>query len=460
VNVTLEKKDDLNAILSIELKPEDYKPGVEQGLRDYRKTAKVPGFRPGMAPMGMIKKMVGQSIYVDEVNKLANNALFSYLREHKIDILGQPINSEEKESIIDFDKEGDFVFYFDLGLTPQFELNISTKDKLTRYKIQVDDKELEKEMENLSRRYGSLEKIDVTEIEKDSVSGSLTELDSKGKPFEGGVENQQTTVLIEMVKDKRTQNKLIGLKVGDSIEIDIFKLFNDNEKVVASTVGLPAEGVKDLNKKFKFDITEVKRFIPSPIDQSLFDKVFGENVISSEEDFRVKLKENLETYYASEAENHVDHEVQHLIVDNHKLELPDDFLKRWLQQTYPETYTPENTEDNYERESNGLRSQLVRERVLEQAEAKLTEEDITQASYGYTAQMLRQYGMTNPDFETIRQFEQQNRSDQNYMNQVRDLAVNQKVTQIVKSMVAIKEKEVSVEKFYDIINKHNEKHNH
>ncbi len=460
MNVTLEKKDDLNAILSIEIKPEDYKPGVTQSLKDYRKTAKVPGFRPGLAPMGMIKKMVGKSIFVEEVNKIANNALFSYLREQKIDILGQPINSEEKESEANFDEEGDFLFHFDLGLTPQFELNFTSKDKVTRHKLIVDDKEVDKEVENLCRRYGSLEKIDVTEVDKDSLSGTLTELDDKGNPLDGGVSDQTSTVLIEMVKDKKEQKKLIGVKVGDSVDVDIFKLFNGNEKVVASTVGLPAEGVKDLNKNFRFDITEVKRFIASEVNQSLFDKVFGENIVSSEEEFKDKLKGNLETYYASEAENHVDHEVQHLVVDKHDLALPDEFLKRWLQQTYPDTYTPENTEDNYVKESNGLRAQLVREKVLEQHEAKLTEEDINQASYGYTAQMLRQYGMSNPDLPTIQQFEQQNRSDQNYMNQVRDIAVNQKVTQLVKGMISVKEKEVSVEKFYDMIQKHNEKHNH
>lgn len=460
MNITLEKQDDLNAVLAIEINPDDYQPKVAESLKAYRKQARIPGFRPGMAPMGVIRKMVGKSIYVDEVNKLANDALNKYLREKEVDILGEPLNSQSRESVIDFDQENDFIFYFDLGLSPQFELNFSEKDKLTRYKLEVDDTELDREVKNLCQRYGSLHVIETSEQDNDSLSGTLTELDDNGEILEGGVADKKTTVLLDMVKDDATRGSLTGVQVGDEVEIDIFKLFNDNERILTQTTGLPAEGVKDLGPKFRFSISEIKRFTPSEVDQSLFDKVFGEGQVSSEEDFRQRLRENLENYYASEAENHLNHEIQHLITDNHNFDLPDTFLKRWLMERYPESYTSENADVQYEREANGLRAQLVREKVIELHQAQITEEDINQVSFGYTVQMLRQYGMDNPDFETVRYFEQKNREDKNYLRQIGDMALNQKVTELIKGMVSIEEKSISPDAFYDMIDQHNEKHNH
>jgi trigger factor len=460
VNVSLEKKNDLNAILTIEIKPEDYLPKVEENLKEYRQKAVLPGFRKGMAPKGMVKKMVGKAIFVEEVNKLANDALFNYLKENEVDILGQPLTCESKESVIDFDKEGDFIFYFDLGLSPQFELNFTSKDVLTRYEISIDKKAIDEEIDGLRKRYGTLQDSDKSKDDQDTLKFNLTELDGKGNLLDGGVAGKESTVLIEIVKDKDTKKKLLGLKAGDTIEVDIFKLFNDNENVIARTVGLPPEGVKDLNKQFSLEVIEIKSFKPADLNQVLFAQVFGEDQVHSEEDFRAKLEENLKSYYAAEAENHVEHEIDHLMMDNHPMNLPDEFLKRWLKDTYPETYTEEATEEQYSKESDGLKRQLIREKIMEAHKVEVTEEDINSASYGLTTQMMRQYGMSNPDFETIRYFEAKNREDKGYMRQIRDVAVNRKVTQTVKGLITIKSKETTVEKFYDMIRKHNEKHNH
>lgn len=455
-----QKKDDLNASLTVTISPEDYKESVDKQLRDYRKKTNLPGFRPGMAPMGMIKKMVGKAIFVEEVNRLANDELYKYLVDNKLNVLGKPLMSEDVESKADFDKEGEFEFHFDLGLAPEFDLNISDKDKVTRYVLTVDDKEIDKEVENLSKRYGSLEKIDATKTDQDSVSGTLTELDDNGDALEGGVEDKETRILLEMVEDKKTKKALTGVKEFDEVKVDIFKLFKDNEQVIASTLGLPKEGVKDLNSTFLLKVTDVQRFKPSEINQELFDKVFGEGQVKDEKEFREKIAENLKSYYASEAENMVDHEVQHVLQGKHQLSLPDVFLKRWLVEEYPDNYTEDTIDERYENESNALRYQLINDKIVEDYKIEVAEEDINQASMQFTAQRLREYGLPNPDVETLRYFEQQNREDQNYLNQVRDMVINRKVTDQVKSMITIKEKEVTVEKFYDIVKKHNEKHNH
>ena len=461
MNVTFEEKDALNALLTIELNPEDYQPKVDAELKKYRSQANVPGFRPGKAPLGVIKKMVGKAMLVDEINKLASNTLMKHLEDNKIDILGQPLASKEQDGEMNFDEPKDFTFKFDLGLAPKFDLNISTKDKLTRHKIEVSDEELEKEVDNNLRRFGTMLEIKETENDQDTVKGMLTELDKDGNPLGGGVSDKETTVLLEMVKDKKTQKSLLGKKVGDKVQVDIFKFFNDNEKVMASTVGLPAEGIKDLNKTFELDITEIKRFQKAELNQELYDQVFGKDVVKTEEEFRTKLRENLEQYYGSEAEHQLDHSISHLIMDNHKMELPDEFLKRWLIQSYPDNYNEENIDELYGRESDSLRRQLIMEKVVADFKLEITQEDINDVSIGYTAQMLRQYGMGNPDLETIRYFEQKNcEEDPNYLRRVGDIAVDRKVTDQVKSMVTIKEKKTDVEAFYKMIEKHNAEHNH
>ena len=460
MNVTFEEKDALNALLTIELNPEDYQPKVDAELKKYRTRANIPGFRPGKAPMGVIKKMVGSSMLVDEINKLASESLFKHLEENKIDILGQPLASEEQTEM-DFDNPSDFMFKFDLGLAPKFDLNISAKDKLNRYQITIPEDEVDKEVDNNLRRFGKMLEIDLTEGDQDTVKGILTELDASGEPLEGGVAGKETTVLLEMVKHKPTQKALIGKKVGDVVKIDIFKFFNDNEKVLASTVELPAEGIKDLNKDFNLEITEVKRFEKASLGQDLYDQVLGKDVAKTEEEFRAKLAENIEQYYKSEAENQLDHSISHLITDKHdKINLPDEFLKRWLIKTYPDNYNEENIDELYGKESDHLRRQLVTEKIVSEFKLEVTQEDINQISIGYTAQMLRQYGMNNPDLETIRYFEEKNKEDKNYMRKIGDIAIDRKVTDHVKTMVTIKDKKISLEAFYKMIEKHNHEHNH
>lgn len=460
MNTQFEKKDDLHAVLTVTIKPEDYKNPVEKQLKDYRRKASIPGFRPGMAPMGIVKKMVGKAILVDEVNTLANKMLFDYLKDNKINYLGKPILSDEKEQVADWDKEGDFKFTFDLGLTPSFELNVSSKDKVTRYKIKVTDAEIEKEIEDHKRRFGSLEQIDATENDMDSVGGTLTELDDKGNALDGGIAGKNFRILIEMVEDKKTKAALIGVKPGDKLKVNIFKLYKDNEQVIASTLGIPREGVRDINKEFEMEVTEIQRFNPSPVDQSLFDKVFGEGQVSTEEEFRKKIASSLEEYYKGEAENMVDHEIQHILEDKHQIGLPDDFLKNWLIAEFPDNYNAENIDELYDKESDSLRHQLINDKIMDQFKLEVTEEDIRQASIGFTIQQLRQYGMQDPDVETIQYFEQKNREDKNYLNRVQDMVVNRKVIEQVKQLITIKEKDISVEKFYEHIRKHNEEHNH
>jgi trigger factor len=457
VNVSFEKKDELNAIISVVITNDDYKENVDKQFKDYRKKAKIPGFRPGTVPMGMVKQMVGKSVLFEEVNRLTSEHLYEYLKENNIDILGQPMTSVEKESVTDFENYGDFTFHFDLGLAPHFDLKISNKETLTRYTIEVDDKEVQTEVTNLARQNGKLEDKDKSETENDSLVMRVTELAENGEPKEDGVLDQEVTVLPEVVKSDKLKKQLVGVSVGDSLTLDIFELFNDNDMVIVQSLGIKKEDVPAISKTFKAEIKQIRSVVPAELNQEFFDMVMGPGACTSKEEFEQKIKENLGSYYVGEAEQQLEAEINAMLENSHKLTLPDSFLKRWLQETKPETYNADNVDELYTKESVVLRKQLVREKIADEQNVEVTNDDINQASFAYTAQMLRQYGLNNPDPAMVQNFEAKNREDKNYLMRIRDVVVEKKVLNAVKEVITIKSKNVSVDKFYDTVKDFNDK---
>jgi trigger factor len=457
MNVTFEKKDDLNALISVVIENEDYLENIKKQFKDYRKKAKIPGFRPGTVPIRMVKQMVGKSVLFEEVNRLTSEYLYQYLQENNIDILGQPMTSVEKDSITDFENYGDFTFHFDLGLAPAVELNISIKDKLTRFEIELDKKEVDTEIKNLRRQNGKLETMDKSETENDSIVLKMTEVDKKGEHKNGGVFEQEVTVLPEVVKSKKVKKQLVGVSTGDELDINVFDLFNDNEMVIAQSLGIEKEAIVELNKTFKGSVKEIRRVQPAELNQEFFDLVMGPDAVKNEKEFEAKIEENLGAYYIAEAEKQLEAELNLLLEEKHPLTLPDDFLKRWLSETKPETYNSENVDELYGTESVVLRKQLVREKIAEEQNVEVTDEDINQTSFAYTAQMLRQYGLNNPDPAMIQNFEAKNREDKGYLMRIRDVVVDKKVLDKVKELVTIKGKKLHVDKFYDEVKKFNEK---
>ena len=456
MNVTFKKLDDLNAIISIEVKNEDYQDNLNKQFKDYRKKAKIPGFRPGTVPLGMVKQMIGKSILFEEVNRLTSEELYKYLQDNKIDILGQPMTSDTQESETDFENYGDFTFHFDLGLAPVFDLQISPKDKLTRYEIELDGKEVETEIKNLRRQNGKLENIDKSETENDSIVLLMTETNSKGEHKDGGVFEQEVTVLPEVVKSKKVKKQLLNVSINDEIKLNVFDLFNDNEMVISHSLGIEKEAVGSLSKNFTGKVKEIKRVIPAELNQEFYDLVMGPGAVTNEVEFNKKIEENLGSYYVAESEKQLEAEINKVLEKNHKLTLPDDFLKRWLQGTKPDTYNKDNVDELYSDESNVLRKQLIREKIAEQENVEVSDEDINQTSFAYTAQMLRQYGLNNPDPAMIQNFEAKNREEKNYLLRIRDVVVEKKVIDKVKDMITLKSKKISVDKFYDQIKKFND----
>lgn len=449
--------DDLNATFTVTLVKADYAESVEKELKKQQKQVAVKGFRTGAAPMGMINKIYGKSILVDEINRLSSKALFDYLKEQNIDIIAQPMPSETIESDIDIDNKEEFKFAFDLGLAPKFDFNISSSDKVDRYVITVDDAEVEKEIETLKTRYGAMDKVESSE-EKDIVYATMTELAENGEPLDGGVNNKPTSFTPELVTDKKLKKQLIGLKNGAELTVDINKLFNDNETVIASSLGINKEAVKDLNAQFKMTVTEINRRTPAEVNQELFDKVLGPGVATDLDTFKAKIKENLEAYYQGESDHHVEHMVTHLLNDRHNVPLPDAFLKRWLINAKEDQYTAENVDERYVNESKVLKEVLIREKAAAHFDIKIEMEDIEQASLGYTLSLFRNYGLQNPEFEFVKKFSDDSLKKRDYVEQMNDLALRRKVYNEIKNVVSYNDIPVSIEDFYKAIETHNHEH--
>jgi trigger factor len=457
MELNFKKIDDLNATLTVALAKADYAEAVEKELKKTQKQISVKGFRPGSAPLGMIKSLYGKSILAEEINKLASQGLYNYLKEQNIDIIAQPLPSESIPSDIDIEKKEDYLFAFDLGLAPQFDFNISDKDVLDKYIIEVDEAEVDKELENLANRHGELSSVDVAEA-KDIIYADVTELNENGEAFEGGVEKKQISLTPDLIQDETLKNQLIGIKKGDERTVNLFSLFNENHTVISSSLGISKEAVADLNPNFKFTVTEISRRVPAEINQELFDKVMGEGAVTSLDEFRTKIRENLESYYKNESDHQIEHMITHLLDEKHNVPLPDSFLKRWLLSNKEEHYNEENIDERYANEAKVLKEVLIREKAASMFDIKLEQQDIEDASLGYTLSMFRNYGLQNPDFEFVKKFSDDSLKKKDYVEQMNDIALRRKVYNKIKDIVSYNEKPVSIEEFYKHIEEHNHQH--
>ncbi|NQW43395.1 MAG: trigger factor [Bacteroidetes bacterium] len=459
MEVNFNKIDDLNATLTVALSKTDYTEKIDKELKKHQKTVAIKGFRVGTAPLGMIKSMYGKGILAEEINRLASRGLYDYLKENNIDILAQPIESENVKSVVDIENGENFLFAFDLGLAPTFELNISEKDTLDKYIIAIDDSEVDKEIEQLAVRNGDTENVEVAE-EKDLIYGTISELNESNEVLEGGILDKTISLTPELITDAATKNLLIGVTKGSILTVDIFELFNNNQSVISSSLGIAKEAVNDLFKNFKLTITEITRRKPAAINQELFDKVMGAGIANSEEEFRIKVKENIQNYYQNESEHQIEHMLTHLLSDKHDVKLPDSFLKRWLIASKEKSYNQENIDERYAQESNTLKEVLIREKIAAKYGLKVEMEDIEQASIGYTLSMFRNYGLQNPDFEFVKKFSDDSLKKEEHVQQMNDIAVRRKVYDKLKEIITYKEIPISIEDFYKAIQAHNEEHKH
>ena len=458
MNIQLEKHNELESSVIIDLVKDDYNEAVEKQIKKIQKTATIKGFRPGKAPMGMIKKMYGQSVLAEEIQRIASDKLNDYIKEEKLDILGYPITSSKVESKLDIENDEEFRFAFDLGLAPSFELNVSEKDKLELFKIEVGDKEIDEDIDYARKSHGEMQDTDTSD-EESIVYANATELGEDGNQLDGGVSDKPLSFVPSMIEDKKLKKVFVGISKDFETTCDVKKLLNNNESVLSNALGLPKEGIQDLSDNFALKVTEVKTRVLPEINEDYFKRTFPENPPKDEKEYRERVKANLEKYYENEASLWLDHEIGHLIMKKHDFNLPDDFLKRWLTETRQKDYTPENIDEKYEQEKEALKRRLIIDKISAKFEIKAESEEIVSEAKTYFAAMYRQYGMNiNAEDEFLKETVMKRLQDQEFIGQMNDRVIYRKAYDQIREMISVKEKKTNVENYFKHVNKHKEQH--
>jgi trigger factor len=370
MNITKEHKDELNAIIRIQFGPEDYQPKIDQQLREYSKKVSMPGFRPGKVPAGMVKKMYGKSILVDELNKLTSDSLFGFIRDNQIDILGNPLPAPENDERLDLENPGHINLAFEIGLAPQFDLEISSKKSFEMYVPLIDEEFITKEIENYRERLGDYTETEVAEA-GDLVHGVFTELNEDGSVKEGGI-SRDTDIHDADLKEGDSQ-AFVGMKKGDSKTIDVKTVFV-NPSVIAAILAISAEEVEGLTSNFRFEAETIRRKAKAEVNQEFFDKLFGKDAIFSEEELKNRIASDSNTRFQKDAETRFFNEVVEDLVKNSSFVLPDEFLKRWLSSTNDGKVSPEDIEQNYTNYAKGIRWQLIENKLIRDNEISVTRE--------------------------------------------------------------------------------------
>ena len=445
MKITFDCPDKINGLLTMTIEPADYQEKVEKTLKDYRKKAQVPGFRPGMVPMGMIKKQYGTAVKVDEVNRLIGEKLYEYVRENKIQMLGDPLPSE-KQQPQDFEKDGEMTFVFDIAVAPEFNVALSDKDKVDYYTIAVDDKLIDQQVQMYASQGGEFVKAEVFSG-NDTLTGDLRQLDEKGSTLEGGITTEGGMIMPAYIKED-TQKKLFdGCKPGDIITFNPKKAYPDNDAEVAALLKVKKEDIADVNSDFSFQVTEIRHFQPAEVNQALFDRVFGEGSVKDEKAFREKIAEQLKGQFVGSSDYKFMQDVRsHLEKKVGKLEFPEALLKRVMLQNNKDKGA-DFVEQNFEGSIKELAWHLIKEQIVAAQEIKIEDEDVKRVAKEAVRAQFAQYGMANMPDDVLENYaEEQLKKRENIDNFV-DRAVDLKLTEKLKSVVKFNEKTVTLDEF-------------
>lgn len=443
MNVVEEKIDDLNSVLRITVESKDYSEKIEKTLKKYRKDATMPGFRPGKAPMSLIKKKHAKGLLADELNTLVSRKLTDYIREKQINILGQPLPKVDEQVKGDFENPTDFTFSYELGIAPEFEVKLSKKNKYEYLKVDVSKQMLDKEIDNLARRYGKLVSSDKVG-DKDMVIGEFTQKN-------GEIKNN-STISLEFIEDAKVKKSFIDKKVGDALEVNPKDVSKDL-KDMAAMLAIPEEEAAVLDSKFDFKITDIKNMVPCAVDQGLFDKLFGEGNIKSEDELRNKIKTDLDNMFGNDSDKLFSNNITNDLISKAKFDLPEGFLKRWIKASNKEEITMEQVEADFDNYRDSLKWQLIQNKIIKDNDIKVETAEVL----GYTRNLLIsqyvQYGMPAPEEKELEEQAKNVLSNQDEANKIYDNLYSQKMMLFFKDTVSIKEKEMSYEKFMEAATK-------
>ena len=426
--------DSLNSVVTIDIKVEDYQNKVESELNSYRKKANIPGFRKGHVPMSLVKKQYGKSVMIDEVNKLIQESLSNFLIEEKLDVLGNPLPKPQENFSWETDE---FTFEFEIGLVPEFEINLNPKKAIRSYKITADDKMLDDQIGNIREQYGKIITQDVIDIDS-NITGNFVneekEIDKK------------STFKLSKINGKSNIKKFIGKKVGDVVELQSKKLFTDDH-LLMNILGVSHDEVHDFKESLIFTVEEVSKTELAEMNQDFYDKIFGKDLIKNTDELREKLREDAEKQFSTQADQQLLNAVTESLIENTKFDLPAEFLQKWLEVAGEKPLTSDQALEEYNKSEKGLRYQLIEGKISKENDIKVSYEDLKTFAKSFIKTQMAQYGNPNPEEKELDEIANRVLTNQEEAKRLSDQLMSEKLLTFFKENMKLKEKKVTYDEF-------------
>lgn len=448
MKVSFDCPDKINGLLTVTIEEDDFKNDVEKELKNYRKRANVPGFRPGMVPMGLIRRQYGNAVKMDVVNNKLSEEVNKYIQDNKINMLGMPLGSE-KQTPVDLEKDAPYTFMFDIAVAPEFDIELSDKDAIDYYDITVDDKLVDQQVDGFASRFGAYQKAEEYK-EGDVLKGDLRELDAEGNTKEGGVEVEGATVMPQYLKDDDQKKLFEGAKAGDIITFNPYKAYAGGAEV-ATLLKVEREKKDDHQGDFSYQITEVQHFEKHAVDQELFDQVFGKDEVKDEKSFREKIAEGVKQQLATDEDFRFLQDLRKYAEEKvGQLTYPDALLKRVLKENNKDK-DDEFINKNYEASLKDLTWSLIKNKLAEKAKVKVNDDDVKNVAREIARAQFAQYGMQNVGEEYVNNYAEELLKQRDTVNQFAERAVDEKLVAAIKPVVKLNHKEISLEDFNKMV---------
>lgn len=450
MNVTKNQIDDLNATIKIQLDKDDYATRVSDALKDYQKKAVIDGFRKGKTPFGIIKKMYGKAVLIEEINKLIGESLSNYIQENDLNILGEPLPSETEQKELNLDEES-FEFVYDIALSPAMNVKLSKREKVPYYIIKVDDEMIDKQIESICKSNGELTPVDTIEG-SEYVKGELIELGEDGKPKEGGIHVEDASLSVEHMKDEEQVKVFTGKQAGNEVIFNPSKAY-PNKTDYAALLQISKEEAEHVTSDFCFIISEIKRYVEAEVNQALFDKVYGEDNVKSVEEFRARVKEDLAKQFKAHSEYRLTVDTRDkMLKKNEDVVLPEAFLKRWMLATNKEL-TQEAVDKDFDSYRDEFKWQLIKGDMIKENNIKVEDEDMKVVGREVAAAQLQQYGLYGLSDEQLDGFAVRLLENEKQRASLYDRALENKIFSVIKEGVKLEEQEISMEDFGKLFEK-------
>lgn len=451
MNILFENPDKVNGLMTVTVEEADFKDDVEKTLKDYRKKANFPGFRPGMVPMGLIKKQFGASVKMDTLNKFVGEKIYTYIKDNKIQMLGEPLPSEKQEPV-DIEKDGPYTFMFDIAVAPEFKIELNGDTKLAYYNIKADDKLIDQQVDMFASQLGSYEKADSYDGEqRDMLKGDLRELDADGNTKEGGITVDGAVMMPEYIKVEDQKKLFDNAKPGDIIAFNPRKAYPDNDAEVASLLKIDREAVKSMDSDFSYQVIEISRFKKAEVNQEMFDHVFGKDAVKSEEEFRARIAEGLKPQLQANSDYKFLIDVRKYAEDAvGELTFPDALLKRVMLLNNKDK-SEEYVEKNYDESIRQLKWHLIKEQLVAANNIKVEDADVKAAAKEAARMQFAQYGMNNVPDEYLDNYAGEMLKKRDSAAGFVDSAVENKLVQALKGVVTLDEKTVTLDEFNELM---------